>query len=422
MEPKQPLRVEIICTGDEVLSGKIVNANFSYIAQKLEDAGCTVARGTTVGDDLPALKQAFRVASTQADVVIVNGGLGPTVDDLSQQAAAEAAGVALCLREDWLQRIQDIFDRRGREMTPNNRKQALLPEGAELLDNPVGTACGFALSIGKACFYFTPGVPSELYRMLDEQILPHLRARVGDQGLVRLKRFHCYGLGESQVDRLLAGVEALAPSERVKLGFRAHYPQIEVKLTLHATDALEAERTLAPLIEEVRRRLGRSIVAEDDASHEGQVFAQLARRGYSLAIAEQYTGGLLAARLTACPEAERWLQWGISSPTLAGLGAMYLPHAQPATLHEDANLCALACAVREAAGAQLAIMLALFPKDDGQGDLARAEVAIALTTAKTQTLQRTILSAQRVWLRAGAVELGLDTLRRWLLDTPKSHT
>ena len=141
------MRVEIVCTGDEVLSGKTVNTNYSHMARRLQEVGIDVMWGTTVGDDRESLREAFRLASERADVVIVNGGLGPTVDDLSQEVAAEAAGVGLVLNEAWLENIQSFYAARGRVMPPNNRKQAMLPEGAEFIDNPVGTACGFAIDM-----------------------------------------------------------------------------------------------------------------------------------------------------------------------------------------------------------------------------------------------------------------------------------
>src|SRR5437867_1388638 len=222
--------IEIICTGDEVLTGKIVNTNFSYMSQKLEDVGLAVQWETTVGDNREELLRAFQLAGQRADAVIVNGGLGPTVDDLSQEVAALAAGVELALHEGWLARREEMFRRRSRVMPPNNRKQAMLPATAEMLDNPVGTACGFAIDIGKARFFFTPGVPRELRRMLEEQIIPRLLARSGTQTTIYLKRFHSYGLGESHVDALLKGVADLVPDGTVKLGFRAHYPQLETKL------------------------------------------------------------------------------------------------------------------------------------------------------------------------------------------------
>src|SRR5919197_4338869 len=216
------MRIEIICTGDEVLTGKIINSNFSYMSQQLEDVGLSVRWGTTVGDDRETLLRAFHLAAERADAVIVNGGLGPPIDDLSQEVAARAAGVDLVLSEEWLARMAAYFQRRSRVMPPNNRKQAMLPAMAEILDNPIGTACGFAVDIGKARFFFTPGVPRELRRMLEEQIIPRLLARSGTQTTIYLKRLHSYGLGESHVDALLKGVEDLVPDGSVKLGFRAH--------------------------------------------------------------------------------------------------------------------------------------------------------------------------------------------------------
>ncbi|MBV8777335.1 MAG: competence/damage-inducible protein A, partial [Alphaproteobacteria bacterium] len=212
------MQIEVICTGDEVLTGKIVNTNFSYMTQKLEDVGLAVRWGTTVGDDRETLLDAFLHASRRADAVIVNGGLGPTVDDLSQEIAAKAAGVDLVLNEQWLATMEAFFARRSRVMSPNNRKQAMLPTTSEILDNPIGTACGFAMDIGKARFFFTPGVPRELRRMLEEQIIPRLLARSGVQTTIFLKRFHSYGIGESHADSLLDGVEALVPDGSVKLG------------------------------------------------------------------------------------------------------------------------------------------------------------------------------------------------------------
>src|ERR1700730_4141141 len=258
------MRIEIICTGDEVLTGKIVNTNFSYMSQKLEDFGLAVRWGTIVGDDRDALLDAFRLAAERADAVVVNGGLGPTVDDLSQEIAARAAGVELVLNDAWLARMEGFFQRRSRVMPPNNRKQAMLPATAEVLDNPIGTACGFAMDIGRARFFFTPGVPRELRRMLEEQVIPRILARSGAPTSIHLKRFHSYGIGESHADQLLTGVEALDPEGGVKLGFRAHYPQLETKLTVRGKDMDDVARKLAPIAVEVKKRLGNFILAEDD--------------------------------------------------------------------------------------------------------------------------------------------------------------
>src|SRR2546421_4153285 len=275
------------------------------MTQRLEDVGLSVKWETTVGDDRESLLHAFKRAGERADAVIVNGGLGPTVDDLSQEIAAQAAGVELVLSEDWLTRMEDFFSRRSRVMPPNNRKQAMLPATAEMIDNPIGTACGFALDIGKARFFFTPGVPRELRRMLEEQVIPRLLLKSGLQSSIHLKRFHSYGLGESHVDSLLAGVEELVPDGSVKLGFRAHYPQLETKLTVRGADMDEIKRKLAPVEQEIRKRLGNFILAEDDKTLEGVILAELTSRQASLSIVETFTGGQIAARVAHLPGAER---------------------------------------------------------------------------------------------------------------------
>ena len=334
----EAMGLEIICTGDEVLTGKIVNTNYSYISQKLEDVGLAVRWGTTVGDDRDSLLRAFELAAARADAVIVNGGLGPTVDDLSQEIAACAAGVELVLHEAWLARMEEFFRRRGRTMPPNNRKQAMLPATAELIDNPLGTACGFALDIGRARFFFTPGVPRELRRMLEEQVIPRLLARSGLQAAIHLKRFHSYGLGESHVDALLAGLEALVPDGSVKLGFRAHYPQLETKLTVRGTDMDDVRRKLAPVAQEVRKRLGNFIVAEDEQTLEGVVLGELASRRASLSIVETFTGGQIAARLAPLPGAEAVFRRGVVARDLGEIGtAVGLDEATPTAAHTSAR-------------------------------------------------------------------------------------
>src|SRR5437899_4256887 len=196
-----------------------------------------------------------------------------------------------------------MLQRRSRIMAPSYREQAMLPATAEMIENPVGIACGFAIEIGKARFFFTPGVPRELRRMLEEQIIPRLLARSGTQTTIYLKRFHSYGLGESHVDALLKGVEDLVPDGSVKLGFRAHYPQLETKLTVRGADMDDVRTKLTPVEHEVRKRLGNFILAEDDETLEGIILDQLTKRQASLTVVEMFTSGQLAARVAPLPGA-----------------------------------------------------------------------------------------------------------------------
>jgi competence/damage-inducible protein CinA-like protein len=413
------MRIEIICTGDEVLTGKIVNTNFGYISQKLEDVGLSVHWGTTVGDDRESLLAAFQLAGQRADAVIVNGGLGPTVDDLSQEIAAQAAGVDLVLHEPWLARMEEFFRRRSRVMPPNNRKQAMLPVTAELIDNPIGTACGFALDIGKARFFFTPGVPRELKRMLEAEVVPRLLARSGLQTAIYLKRFHSYGLGESHVDSLLAGVDELVPDGSVKLGFRAHYPQLETKLTVRGTDMDDVRRKLTPVEQEVRKRLGNFILAEDDQTLEGVILGELASLHASLSIVETFTSGQIAARIGHLPGAETIFRRGIVARTLdevrAAVGSDGFAAASGIT-GEAAE--AVARAARRQTGSTHALAV-LIDLDDGADriDLG-GTICLAIATEEDVASRRSRILGGREWVRLGAVELGLDCLRRYLQGLP----
>jgi nicotinamide-nucleotide amidase len=413
------MRIHIICTGDEVLTGKIVNTNFSYISQKLEDVGLSVHWGTTVGDDRESLLAAFRFAGERADAVIVNGGLGPTVDDLSQEIAAQAAGVELVMHEGWLARMEEFFLKRARTMPPNNRKQAMLPSGAEMLDNPIGTACGFAMDIGRARFFFTPGVPRELRRMLEEQIIPRLLERSGEPTSIFLKRFHSYGLGESHVDQLLVGVEQMDPDGTIKLGFRAHYPQIETKLTVRGGDAEDLRRKLAPVQAEVRKRLGNFILAEDDQTLEGVVLASLLHQQGSLAVVETFTSGQIAVRIASLPGAERVFRRGIEVRDFTELhGMLGLDGVHLTGPMTEASTEAVARAARERSGATHSLVV-LIELDEGPDRIDfGGTIWIGIATAETVALRRSRVLGGREWVRLGATELALDCLRRFLHQLP----
>ena len=388
------MRVEILCTGDEILTGKTVNTNYSHIARRLAEVGLDVAWGTTVGDDRVSLLAAFAQAGARADAVIVNGGLGPTVDDLSQEVAAEACGVKLVLSDYWMQRMTESYARRGRVMPANNKKQAMLPDGAEFIDNPIGTACGFAVTIGKARFLFTPGVPREMRRMLDEQVIPRLLKLGGIAGVTRLKRFHSFGIGESRADEMLAGIPGLAIDGEIKLGFQAHFPELETKLAARGPDEAALAAKLAPVEAEVRRRLGNFVVAEDEGSLERVVLEKLKAGGHTLAIGETFTSGAIASRLAPLPGADSVFLKGVIAPDVA------------------------ADKLRTESGAShaLAVLMQLDPGADRPDFGATVTVQIADSGAMVQRVAR--LVGGRDWVRTGATELGLDCLRRHLLGLP----
>jgi nicotinamide-nucleotide amidase len=295
----------------------------------------------------------------------------------------------------------------------------MLPSTAEILDNPVGTACGFALDIGKARFFFTPGVPRELHRMLEEQIIPSLLERSGVAAAIHLKRFHTYGLGESHVDQLLTGVEELVPDGSVKLGFRTHYPQIETKLTVRGADMAEIERKLAPVQEEVRRRLGNFIIAEDDQTLERVVLDGLAAQSGSLAVVETFTGGQIAGRIAHLPGAEKVFRRGLVArdpaeiATTLGLdGGLISGELSRETAEEVAR------EARGETGASHALAV-LIEVDDGPDRIDfGGSIHLAIAAEDGVQSRRSRIYGGRDWVRLGAVELGLDCLRRYLQGLP----
>ncbi len=413
------MKIELICTGDEVLTGATVNTNFSHISQALGDAGLEVIWGTTVGDDRETLLAAFQLASKRADAVIVNGGLGPTVDDLSQEIAAKAAGVELVFDETWFKRMEEYFHKRSRVMPPSNRKQAMLPAGSECIDNPIGTACGFAVDIGKARFFFTPGVPREMKRMLAEQVIPRLLQRSGRPGASILKRFHSFGIGESRADGMLADVEAMAEDGSCKLGFRAHYPQLETKLNVRGRDMDEVRRRLAPVEAEVRKRLGNFVVAEDDAKLEGVILDAMLAGGHTLAVAEMFTGGALAARIAPLPGAEKVFQRGVVARSLEQLRDAVAMSADSAAAEVSPAFAGqIATTLRESARTTHALAV-LIELDEGEDRIEfGGTICVAIANAAGTTTRRARMLGGREWIRLGAVELGLDCLRRQLQGLP----
>ncbi len=402
------MRIEILCTGDEILTGKTINTNYSHMARRLVEVGLEPYWGTTVGDDRAALLAAFRQAAERADAVIVNGGLGPTVDDLSQEVAAEACGVKLVMHEAWLARMEAFYARRNRPMPATNKKQAALPEGAEFIDNPIGTACGFAVTIGRARFYFTPGVPREMRRMFDEQILPRLLERAGLKHVTRLKRFHSFGIGESRADEMLHDIEAMG-GPQVKLGFQSHYPELETKLSVRGADQAEVDRILAPLIATVRERFGNFILCEDDATLEGTLLGLLRARGGTLAVAETLTGGAIAARLAPLREAAGLFRRGVTGADAAALAEALGAPATPA---------GLAAALRRQSGASHALAVTVTLEEAAEERESHGIVGIGIADEAGTAEREARLWGGREWVRLGAMEMALDCLRRRLMGLP----
>lgn len=294
-----PLLAQVVSTGDEVLTGGIVDTNSAFIAARLLAVGLHVTRHTAVGDDAPRLRDLLVEIGDHADIAVVTGGLGPTVDDITARAAADAAGVALVENAAALSAIQAFFERFSRSMSPSDYKQALFPENAEILFNRSGTAPGFTMTIGKCRFFFLPGVPREMQTMMTELVIPAIRADYippGRRQHYLEKQLSLFGLPEAEVNQRL--IEPAKQFKEVKLGMLARFPVIIVKLFAFGRDPDDISARIEEAAGRVRASLGNWIFSDSGEPLEAVVAGLLTGKGLTVAVAESCTGGLISDRLT----------------------------------------------------------------------------------------------------------------------------
>lgn len=290
------MNAELISIGTELLLGQIVDTNAAWIAQRLAAEGVNLFRKQTVGDNRQRAASAIREALARADLVITTGGLGPTVDDITREAIADAVGRPIVRDAALVRRVESIFARWGREPGENNLRQADLPEGGQAIPNPVGTAPGILVEVegGKAVIAM-PGVPREMKQMLDEQVVPYLRSK-GLSAIIKVRVLRTAAVGESIIDDHIADLERL---ENPTVGLAAHTGRVDIRITARAATEKEADVLIEHVAGQVRRRLGDSIFGEGEVTLEGSVIDLLDGREEAVAIFETMTGGEIAATLRA---------------------------------------------------------------------------------------------------------------------------
>jgi nicotinamide-nucleotide amidase len=294
------LNAEIVTSGTEILLGDIVDTNAAWIAQQLREAGVNLFYKTTVGDNEPRLRGVIELGMTRSDVIIITGGLGPTVDDITRDAIANATGCPLELHDGALVTLQARFARFGATMTDNNRQQALIPHGAILIENPVGTAPGFIVETERCAVIALPGVPREMKQLMADSVLPYLRARLGSAAVIRRRILRTFGIGESTIDHRLG--EMLRRSNPT-VGLAAQTGQCDIRIAARAEDAATAEALLDAIEAEVRREVGDFIYSTTPGeSYESVLVRRLQAAGVTLALLETNTRGALAARFSAAPK------------------------------------------------------------------------------------------------------------------------
>jgi len=339
------MRVEILSTGDEVLLGDIVDTNSAWLCGQLTELGIRPDGLSAVGDDIDPIGQVVGAIARRADFCIVTGGLGPTPDDVTALGCARAAATDLELHPQALASMETFFSRKGWTLTPENEKQAMLPKGAVMLENLHGTAPGFKLEIEGCVFYCLPGVPSEMKEMFTGRVLPELRDKIGGREGLVIHRLTVFGLPEAEVGRRLKGFAKAYPG--IRLGFRAVFPLIEVKLvkTVKATGNLASgtescgvpDAEMAAAVTWTADRLDHRVVSFSGLTLEQEVGNLLRRAGQTLSVAESCTGGLISHMITDVPGASDYFLFsgvtyansakigilGVSEETLIAHGAVH---------------------------------------------------------------------------------------------------
>lgn len=325
------MTVALLSIGTELTRGEIANTNAAWLASELSALGFYVAHCETVPDEMDRVVSSLTRLSQAHRLVLVTGGLGPTTDDLTAMAAARAVGTHLVRDESTLLSIRRKVEARGRTLTPGHEKQAEVPSGSEILPNSAGTAPGFLLPLGESLLFFMPGVPREMKQMFGEQVLVRIRGSAPNNSFqIRLRT---YGLGESIIGQRLEDIEERFPG--ILIGYRAHAPEVDVKVFAKAATQLMAQELVLKATAEVKARLGDAVYGEGDETFAQMAVRALRGRGFRLAVAEGCTGGWVAHLLTqtsgsdvfvggvvTCANGAKTKLLGVSEDTLRGHGAV----------------------------------------------------------------------------------------------------
>jgi nicotinamide-nucleotide amidase len=409
------MKLEMICTGEEVLSGQIVDTNAAWVANTMMEMGIEMQHRVTVGDRLADLVAVFQERSKYADVIIVNGGLGPTSDDISALAMAKAKGEDLVENMQWREYLEDWFTRNNRVMAKSNLKQAWLPASAIMVDNPVGTACGFRVKLNNAWLFFTPGVPFELKHMITEQFIPFITKEYGVAEKSALEKLLTIGHGESSLADTLS--ELTLPAG-IELGYRSSMPHIEIKIFARGEKAI---RYLDDVTKQVKTLLGSAVVAENRPTLAAEIHHRLYQSGLSLSVAESCTGGMITSQLIDFAGSSSYLHHGLV--TYSNESKVKVLGVNPQILDDHGAVSiptveAMAQGVRGILDSDFALATSgIAGPEGGSDDKPVGTVAIALATKHGVYSQMVKLPKRsRQLVRSMSTAIAYDMLRRALLE------
>jgi nicotinamide-nucleotide amidase len=413
------VKAEVLAIGSELLGPLRSETNSLWLTERLLDAGIEVTVRTTVADDLALLESAFRGALGRADVVIATGGLGPTADDLTREAAAAATGRALRRDPGILEALRARFARYGRTMSATNEKQADVIAGAEALANARGTAPGQVLG-GDRLLVILPGPPGEMKPMFEEQVLPRLRARAGATRVVRRRVLRIAAMPESEVDEIAAPV--YGRFENPKTTILGAAGQVELHLVAQGDDVAQAEERIEALALELRAALAHRLYDENGRDLPHVVVDLLRGLGLTLSLAESCTGGLLSARLTEVPGASAVLERAFV--TYANRAKVEEVGVDPALLeHHGAVSAEVAAAMaegaRRVAGTDVGVGITGIAGPDGGTALKPVGLVFVATAGRAGArVRRSLFPGGRERVRFQATQVALEMVRRGLLGLP----
>ena len=286
------MKLEIISTGNEIMSGSIIDTNASYISKKLNDIGFSVERKTSVSDNLESLIKIFKEASKRSDVVIVTGGLGPTKDDLTTLAVSKLIKKNLVLNDVAIKTLENYFKKKNldKKLFSANKKQAFLPDGVDTIENVLGTAVGFFIEYEKCILFFLPGVPYEMKKMLEFSVLPKLQKKHKPSGLKLFETISTFEVGESEVSKKLADIEKKFSD--IEIGYRANFPCVYINI--YSQNNKNIKKVKKKIIE----IFGEKVFSTKNLSMAKEIFKTLLKKKKNIAIAESCTGGLIANMFT----------------------------------------------------------------------------------------------------------------------------
>lgn len=416
------MRVEFLCTGDELVTGLTTDTNSTYAEARLLDVGVKVQRVQLVGDVREDIVRALREASARADVVLVSGGLGPTMDDLTAECAAVAAGVPLEERPEVLGWLKERYAKRNLPLNEGALRMTRLPRGAEVVRNPVGSAPMFIVRMGDCRLFFLPGVPREYRALVDGELMPRVRAwleREPGRVFRALRLLRTVGIPESQLDARVAPLARKHP--RVVFGFRTHAPENQLKLMAEAPTQAEADAALAAAEADCREELGANVYGADGDEYVPVVVGLLREAGVTLALAESCTGGLVAQQVTAVPGASEVFAGGVVSYTEQMKQAWLGVPAEVLARHTAVSrqtAAAMAEGIRAACGSTLGVSVTGYAGPGGgtsEDPVGTVYVALAAEGRPTR-VERLSLSGDRELVRLFAAFHALELVRQYLLS------